>query len=43
MGRAKRTIGLGIVLVETDGIPRGQGLVEAHFGLFGDSTFLDVR
>jgi hypothetical protein len=22
MGRAKRTIGLGIVLVETDGIPR---------------------
>ena len=37
---AKRTIGSKIVLDRPDGTPR---LVEARFGLFGDSANVDSR
>ena len=40
---AKRTIGAGIILEETDGTPRCEDEVEARFCLFGDSSNLDKR
>ena len=43
MVRARRTIGLEIILNTLNGNTRLQAQVEAHFGPFGDSVNLDAR
>jgi hypothetical protein len=40
---AKRSIGSKIVLDAPDGTPSDEALVDAHFGLFGDSANIDER
>ena len=43
MVRARRTIGLEIILNTLNGNTRLQAQVEAHFDPFGDSVNLDAR
>ena len=43
MVRARRTIGLEIILNTLNGNTRLQAQVEAHFGPFGDSVNLYAR
>jgi hypothetical protein len=40
---AKRTVGSEIILDAPDGTLGEDTLVEAHFGMFGDSANLDAR